>query len=132
VNLSENGNGEVKELLEIKRRYHKNAAELEAKLLADFERDLTDGKKQLRERYLEQVVDVIFAETPPQKSPVVEEKKPEPVEAVPGAKVCSECGARLDEGAKFCGQCATPVEEEALKDVTKVASAGRKRSIRVR
>lgn len=130
--MSENGNGEVKELLEIKRRYHKNAAELEAKLLADFERDLTDGKKQLRERYLEQVVDVIFAENPPQKSPVVEEKKPEPIEAIPGAKVCSECGARLDEDAKFCGQCATPVEEETLKDVMQVASAGRKRSIRVR
>jgi len=143
--MSENGNGEVKELLEIKHSYRKNVMELEGKLRADFEKDLADAKKRLRQGYLERIVDVVFAESPPQKIPEettpVEEKVEEPDEA-PSPSTCRECDATLDADAKFCSQCATPVEsdepesvEERLEknaNVTKVASASRKRSIPVR
>ena len=125
----ENGNGELAQLLRVKRDYRKAAQDLEAELKTKFEENLANGKKRLKEQYLEKIVDVVFAETAP--AVAVEEKKVEPS---PDPSVCATCGSKLDLGAKFCSQCATPIEEVDLKDanVTKVAFASRKRSVRVR
>jgi len=125
----ENGNGELAQLLRVKRGYRKAAQDLEAELKAKFEENLAKGEKRLKEQYLEKIVDAVFAETAPVVA--VEEKKVEPP---PDPSVCATCGSKLDLGAKFCSQCATPIEEVDLKDanVTKVAFASRKRSVRVR
>ena len=126
----ENGNGELAQLLRVKRGYRKAAQDLEAELKAKFEENLAKGEKRLKEQYLEKIVDAVFAETAPVVA-VEEEKKAEPS---PDPSVCATCGSKLDPGAKFCSQCATPIEEGDLKDanVTKVAFASRKRSVRVR
>jgi hypothetical protein len=127
----QNGNGELAALLEIKRGYKKDIANLEAELKAKFEKELTDGKKQLKDVYLEKIVDVVFAEPPIEAS--VKEAEPEPVVHPQEAVVipapaplseCSECGAKLDPGAKFCSRCAAPVKEDE-KHEANVGSAGR-------
>lgn len=104
-----NGNGELRQLLEIKRTYRQGLTTLEGQLKADCERNLADGKKKLKERYLEQVVDTVFAEPAP-ASP-----KPEPVEAPvpaePESPKCPECGSPVDPMDKFCAECASPLKE---------------------
>ena len=125
----ENGNGELAQLLRVKRDYRKAAQDLESELKAKFEENLAKGEKRLKEQYLEKIVDAVFAETAPVVA--VEEKKVEPP---PDPSVCATCGSKLDLGAKFCSQCASPIEEGDLKDanVTKIAFASRKRGVRVR
>jgi hypothetical protein len=130
----ENGNGELKQLLEIKRGYRKGLTSLEEELKAKFERDLADGKKRLREQYLEGVVDVVFAEPAasqameptPIVTPQVEVKTE--VTSKPGPSLpvidCPGCGARVDANARFCSQCAYPLNP--LKEDEKlVAATGR-------
>jgi len=135
---AENGNGELKQLLEIKRSYRKGLTSFEEELKAKFERDLADGKKRLKEQYLEGVVDVVFAEPAASQAmepaltvtPQVEVKtevtsKPEsslPVIDCPG------CGTRVDANANFCSRCAYPLKEGERS----VAPASRKLGTRVR
>jgi hypothetical protein len=125
----ENGNGELRQLLEIKRSYRKGLTSFEEMLKVQYERDLTDGKKRLKEKYLENVVDVVFAESAPAKP------KPEvaPPEAAPEPESpkCPDCGTPVAEGDKFCSDCACPLIEEPEKkgvDMSEwpVASAGRR------
>jgi hypothetical protein len=124
-----NGNGELRQLLEIKRAYRQGLTSLEGQLKADYERDLADGKKKLKEKYLEQVVDAVFAESTP-VAPKVEVAEPS-APAEPESPKCPECGEPTAEGDKFCSRCASPLAEEPEKkgaDMSEwpVASAGRK------
>jgi hypothetical protein len=141
---SENGNGEVRQLLEIKRAYRKGLTTLEGQLKADYERDLADGKKKLKEKYLENVVDVVFTEPAPPATVEVEAKeatialrpevKLDVKVSAPG--VCPECQAKVDTSDKFCSQCAFPLTESVETEVDMsdfpVVSAGRKFRARVR
>ena len=61
-------NGELRKQLEIKRAYRWDLASLEEDLRAKYERELADSKKRLKEQYLENVVDTVFAEPAPVKS----------------------------------------------------------------
>jgi hypothetical protein len=119
---AENGNGELRQLLEIKRAYRKGLTSLEEELKVQFERDLADGKKRLKEKYLENVVDTIFAESaPPAPKPeVVEQSAP----AEPESPRCPECGSPVDPMDKFCSECAYPLIEEVKNDA-QVPSASR-------
>jgi len=130
---AENGNGELRQLLEIKRAYRRGLASLEEELKAKFERELADGKKRLREEYLENVVDAVFAEPAPVQD-VKPEPKPEPAVApeveAKQPDVCPECEAPVNPTDKFCGQCAYPLKElpskEAGMSEYPVVTAGRK------
>lgn len=119
---AENGNGELRQLLEIKRAYRKGLTSLEEELKVQFERDLADGKKRLKEKYLENVVDAVFAESAPvaPKAEVVEPSAP----SEPESPKCPECGSPVDPMDKFCAECAFPLTEEVKNDAT-VPSASR-------
>ena len=117
---AENGNGELRQLLEIKHAYRKGVTSLEEELKAQFERDLADGKKRLKEKYLEAVVDTVFAESAPAPP------KPEPVEApatVESEPKCPECGSPVDPTDKFCAECATPLKEDLIQDASVVSAS---------
>jgi hypothetical protein len=137
---AENGNGELRQLLEIKRAYRKGLVSLEEELKAKFERELADGKKRLKEQYLENVVDTVFAETPPAPEPTPEPAGP--VRAIAGYEPatvpapekptrCPECDAPVDPMDKFCAECAAPLQED-VKENAPVVTAGRKFRTRVR
>ena len=117
-----NGNGELRQLLEIKRAYRQGLTSLEGQLKADYERDLADGKKKLKEKYLEQVVDAVFAESAP-VAPKVEVAEPS-APAEPESPKCPECGSPVDPVDKFCAECAFPLTEEVKNDAP-VPSASR-------
>jgi len=117
-----NGNGELRQLLEIKRVYSQGLTSLEGQLKADYERDLADGKKKLKEKYLEQVVDAVFAESAP-VAPKVEVAEPS-APAEPESPKCPECGSPVDPMDKFCAECAFPLTEEVKNDAP-VPSASR-------
>jgi hypothetical protein len=119
--LMENGNGELAALLSVKRSYRNALANLETELRSKFEQDLADGKKALKEKYLEQIVDVIF-QVPAQEAKENQESAALLVESK--SPKCSQCGAKLDLGAKFCSQCASPIEEEGKSEGTTVVSSG--------
>ena len=119
---AENGNGELRQLLGIKRAYRQGLTSLEGQLRADYERDLADGKKKLKEKYLEQVVDAIFAESAP-AAPKVEVAEPS-APAEPESPKCPECGSPVDPMDKFCAECAFPLTEEVKNDAP-VPSASR-------
>jgi hypothetical protein len=120
-----NGNGELRQLLELKRGYRRDLTSLEKELRVKFERELVDGKKRLKEQYLENVVDTVFAEPAPVK-PVPEVA---PAEAfVSKADVpprCPDCDAPVDPTDKFCAECSYPLKED-VKDDAPVVSAGGK------
>ena len=124
----ENGNGELKQLVEIKRAYRKGLASLEEQLTAKYERELADGKKQLKEHYLENLVDTIFADSAPAKT--VPEPAAPTTPAEPESPKCPACETPVGEGDKFCAECAYPLMEESAKEVDMsewpVASAGRR------
>jgi zinc-ribbon domain len=61
LNGNVNGNGEIKKLAELKHNYKDEVTELEADLKAKFEQELDAGKKDLKDKYLEKVVDWFFA-----------------------------------------------------------------------
>jgi hypothetical protein len=137
---AENGNGELKRLLEIKRGYRKELGECETELKAEYERKAAAAKKELQGKYLEKVVDTIFAEPAPAPEP-----KPEPVEGtrviagyepetVPAPEKpprCPECNAPVDPTDKFCAECAYPLQED-VKENAPVVTTGRKFRTRVR
>lgn len=126
---TENGNGELKQLLEIKRTYRRDLTSFEEEFTAKYERELADGKKRLKEQYLENVVDAVFADTAPAKTiPGVEEPG---VPAEPESPKCPECDMPVAEGDKFCAECAYPLQED-VRNETKVASTGRRQSTRRR
>jgi hypothetical protein len=119
--LMENGNGELAALLSVKRSYRNALVNLETELRSKFEQELADGKKALKEKYLEQIVDVIFQVTSQER----QEKQESPALLVESkSPKCSECGAKLDPGAKFCSQCASPMEEEGKIEGSTVVSSG--------
>lgn len=131
----DNGNGELRQLLEVKHAYRADLAAFEAELKTRYERELAEGKKRFKEQYLERIVDVVFAESTSPLAPV-EAPKPEP-EAEPTPQPpheCPECGAAVTEDAKFCSHCAYPLKEEEKHDEPSetVVSTGRKFSVRVR
>jgi hypothetical protein len=121
---AENGNGEVKQLVEIKRAYRQGLIALDDQLRAEYDRALVEGAKKLKEKYLEQVVDTVFAE-PAQVAvevkkatvsiaPRVEietEVTPKPTPALPVTS-CPECGITVDVRDKFCSQCGAPLKED--------------------
>ena len=118
-----NGNGELRELLEIKRAYRKNLTSLEEELTAKFKRELIDGKKRLKEQYLENVVDTVFADPAPTDSkPLVVEPS---VPAEPTPPSCPECGSSVGANDKFCANCAYPLKED-VKDDAPMVTTGRK------
>jgi hypothetical protein len=126
-----NGNGELRQLLELKRGYRRDLTSLEKELSVKFERELVDGKKRLKEQYLESVVDTVFAEPAPVK-PVPEVAPPEA--SVPKADVpprCPDCDAPVDPTDKFCAECSYPLKED-VKDDAPVVSTGRRQSPRHR
>ena len=109
---AENGNGELRQLLEIKRAYRQDVAKTEADLRAKLERELAEAKKLLKEQYLEDVVDTVFAEAtpaPPTPEPV---KAPPPASAEPESPKCPNCESPVDPMDKFCSECATPLTDE--------------------
>lgn len=137
----EHGNGELKQLLGIKRAYRKSLSEAEQRLKANFERDLTDERKRLKDQYLEKVVDTVFSETPaaPEKgatkTEVVAGYQPETVPAREAPPRCPECNAPVDPMDKFCSECAYPLKEEKASEVEGDAIlgvAGRQRRSRRR
>ncbi len=117
---AENGNGELRQLLEIKRAYRKGLTSLEEELKVQFERDLADGKKRLKEKYLESVVDAVFAESAPPKTEAIEPSAP----PEPESPKCPECESPVDPMDKFCAECAFPLTEEVKNDAP-VPSASR-------
>jgi len=131
-----NGNGELRKLLEIKRAYRKDLTSLEEELSVKFERELADGKKRLKEQYLENVVDTVFAE--PAKPTVVVPVTPvEPVPAevpVPSPR-CPDCNTPVDPSDKFCAECSYPLKDPLRGDVKNdapVVSTDRRQSPRRR
>jgi len=129
---AENGNGELRQLLEIKRNYRKDLEAREAELKAEYERELAGARKETKQKYLENIVDTVFAEPP-----VAPEPKPEPAptegvrpiagyepETVPLPERCPECDAPIDPMDKFCAECAAPLTEE-VKQNAAVPSTGR-------
>ena len=119
---NENGNGELRKLLEIKRAYRKDLTSLEEELKIKFERELADGKKRLKEQYLENVVDTVFAEPAPAEPKPVAVEPSAPVEPEPPS--CTECGGTIGPNDKFCANCAYPLRED-VKDDAPVVSTGR-------
>lgn len=121
----ENGNGEIKQLVGVKRAYRGKVTSLEADLRAKFEADLKAGKKDLKDQYLESVVDIVFAD--PDAAPVeVTVSKPEiAVDVTPKVSVsveakrpdkCPECDSDVRPGDKFCSECAFPLKDESVSD----------------
>jgi hypothetical protein len=146
---AENGNGELKQLLEIKRSYRKELAEREAELKAECERKVAAAKKELKGKYLEKVVDSVFAEPatapeaklePPPSNMTVQYSssqtpsaegtrviagyEPEKVPAAVKSPRCPECNAPVDPTDKFCAECAYPLED--VKENAPVVSSARK------
>jgi hypothetical protein len=133
---AENDNGELKQLLELKRGYQKELAEREAELKAECERKVAAAKKELQGKYLEKVVDTVFAEPAPAPEPtrevapaegtrVIAGYEPETVPTPEKPSRCPECNAPIDPMDKFCSECAAPLQEEVKEDAP-VPSAGRK------
>jgi len=118
---TENGNGELKQLLEIKRTYRRDLTSLEEELRVKFERELANGKRRLKEQYLENVVDTVFADSAPVKAvpEIVEPSAP----AEPESPKCPVCETPVAEGDKFCAECAAPLKE--VEDDAPVVSQGR-------
>ena len=125
---AENGNGELRQLLEIKRAYRRDLTSFEEELTSRYEGELADGKKRLKERYLENVVDTVFADPAPVKT--VPKAVAPTATAEPESPKCPECETSVAEGDKFCAECACPLIEEPEKEADMsewpVASAGRK------
>jgi len=120
---AENENGELRQLLGIKRAYRKDLASTEEQLKAQFERELAESRKRLKEKYLENVVDTVFAEPAP--------APPKPEVAMPSAPAepeppkCPECDCPVDPTDKFCAECAAPLSPEGVMDNPQVVSASR-------
>jgi hypothetical protein len=131
----ENGNGELAQLVQIKRAYKKSVVDLETELKVKYEQELANGRRRLKEQYLENIVDAVFSESPalpPTQSPAPT-TPPKPIEVTePPVKKCPDCGSQIEGEARFCPFCAFPLEEEKKPDASEpVAVAGRKFRTRV-
>ena len=110
---AENGNGELAQLVQIKRAYRKSVVDLETELRTRYEQELSDGRRRLKGQYLENVVDAVFGES----SPAPPAPKPEQIHAPasapaePESPKCPECDSLVDPMDKFCAECATPLKE---------------------
>jgi len=133
---NENGNGEVKRLVDLKHTFKAEAAQLEEDIRKKFAEELEAAEKDLKDKYLEQVVDWFYGNGLAEKRPEPEQATPPPVvEAAPqpestasSAPTCPNCGASLVAGDKFCSQCASPIEDQETEQAvaaTPVATAGR-------
>jgi len=129
----ENCDGELRQLLEVKRAYRTDLAAFETDLKARYERELADAKKRFKEQYLERIVDVVFAEAAPVQEPSPQlALPPEPAVEVKKSGICPECDAPVGPDDKFCSKCAAPLKEEDERESQAVVSAGRKFSTRHR
>jgi hypothetical protein len=139
---TENGNGELRQLLEIKRNYRKDLEAREAELKAEYERELASARKETKQKYLEKIVDTVFAEPAPAPEPTPEPApvdgvrliagyEPQTVHAADEPRRCPECDAPVDPMDKFCAECASPLQED-VKENAPVVSTGRKFRPRVR
>jgi len=110
---AENGNGELAQLVQIKRAYRKSVVDLETELKTRYEQELSDGRRLLKGRYLENVVDAVFGESSPAPpAPKPEQiQAPTPAPAEPEPPRCPECESPVDPMDKFCAECATPLKE---------------------
>jgi hypothetical protein len=120
-----NGNGEIKQLVGVKHAYRGKVASLEADLRAKFEADLTEGKKRLKEEYLEAVVDVVFADDASLPIEVNMRKAEVSLDVTPKISMtvetkypgkCPECGSDVRPNDKFCAECAYPLQDESVSD----------------
>ena len=88
--LNQEGNGELKRLLELKRTYRAGAAALETELkvyalaleteLKKYREEIAYRNKRLKEKYLEDLEDFIFAEPAEQQTSRAEESTSSAVE----------------------------------------------------
>ena len=108
---AENGNGELRQLLGIKRVYRKDLASREEQLKAQFERDLAESRKRLKEKYLENVVDAVFAEPAPAPPRPEVAMSSAPAELEPSK--CPECDNPVDPTGKFS---ASLLSRQACRD----------------
>jgi hypothetical protein len=129
---AENGNGQLAQLVQIKRAYKKSVADLETELKTKYEQELSDGRRRLKGQYLENVVDTVFADSTPVKAVpgIVEPSVP----AEPESPKCPECETPVAEGDKFCANCAAPLIDPLKEgqDDAPVVSTGRRFRARVR
>lgn len=129
--MSENGNGELRKLIEARRRF------LEGFHVAAKEFD--DKLEQLRDTYLEEITYTALNDpylTEVQKALRAKAEKamaphasdgPAPPAPEPKTPICPSCGSEIaDENASFCSQCAAPLKEDE-KTNAPVVSAGRLR-----
>ena len=61
VNGNGNGNGEIKKLVGLKHDYKDEVTRLEEDLKTKFDQSLTQGKKDLKDKYLEKLVDWFYS-----------------------------------------------------------------------
>ena len=110
---AENGNGELTQLVQIKRAYKKSVADLETELKTKYEQELSDGRRRLKGQYLENVVDAVFGESSPAPpAPKPEQfQAPAPAPAELESSKCPECDSPVDPMDKFCAECASPLKE---------------------
>ena len=118
---AENGNGELRQLLDIKHAYRKDVSEYEADLTEKYERELAQAKKQMKEKYLEKIVDTVFADTTS-----AQPTKPEPASnEAPEVKeqaTCPECDSSVNPSDKFCSHCASPLREGESSESVPITS----------
>ena len=112
---TENGNGELRQLIELKRNYRTESAKIQDEI-----KRLVEQKKQLKVDYIERAVDIADRTFPEQPEPVLAST---PAPASPQVRECPECGATVEAKDKFCSQCASSLKEH-VDDETTVASAG--------
>ena len=137
--MAENGNGEVKQLAGVKRAYRGKVTSLEADLRTKFETDLADGKKRLKNEYLEAVVDVVFADDDALPIEVNMRKAEISVDMTPRVNLvletkqpgkCPECDSNVGPNDKFCSECAYPLKEEKPSEIEGDAVLGTAGSFR--
>jgi hypothetical protein len=103
--MTEDENGDLRALVEIKRTYRSKVASLEADSKERYERELADGRKRLKEQYLDKVVAIVFGEPAPAEVPV-ETKEPAPeANAEPSSMTVqySSSQASSAEGTRIIG-----------------------------
>ena len=150
--MSNGNSNEVQKLVALRHGYKDEAALLEADLKAKFEQALVNAKKDLKDKYLEKLVDWFYSNgfegtgqaepappvpapepvtepAPPEPAPEPEKGDQGPAEADDGSTpalstpVCNDCGTALQPDAKFCDQCAAPVETETETNTPTAAVA---------
>lgn len=101
---NDDGNGEVRALVDLKRRFRQEAHDLkeEQEQLEAGLADNADKQETLKSDYIKQAVgeaEDLFTEE-------------QPTQETQGPPVCANrtCGAQLEMKDKYCWQCATPVE----------------------